>query len=327
VAAATGTFLAVQFGHPGLPWEQNASPSGQNSDTHHKGAENPPPLGEGHASSSSQTEADQTEKDRREHAANERGLTEYTGHLAIFTLLLVLIAGVQASLFVWQLWLMREGVRDASDAAKAAQKAADATLLHARAAVAAEISELFVPQILLVIFPDQPPGVPDPIVSPGQIPPHVNQMRVVLTVVNAGRTRARMRELCVEWQIIDRTHSDRNPDPVDEPVYTNKIGTSHIFDKDQTLPLKWSGVQNGVISLTQEQKTALNTNQAWLWVYGCIVYSDFLADEYDLGFVGHWEATPGATIGTPNLPVARGFVMEGPPAYIYRRKRERPPQT
>jgi fermentation-respiration switch protein FrsA (DUF1100 family) len=182
-------------------------------------------------------------------------------------------------------------------------------LLQAKAAVAAELSEFIVVRTDLAPYPDAPPGHPDNIIAPGPLPR--NELRVVITIKNIGRTRSRTSELCVEWRIIERESRDKNPDPPAEPIYENRIGMSHIFESDQILPLKWSGETNSVIRLTDSERTAINVNEAWLWVYETIRYSDFMRDEFDLGFVAHWEATAGATIGTTVIPVARGFVQEG----------------
>ena len=43
-----------------------------------------------------------------------------------FTFLLVVVAGAQVALFVWQLWLIRESLDDTKIAAEAAKESADA---------------------------------------------------------------------------------------------------------------------------------------------------------------------------------------------------------
>jgi hypothetical protein len=63
--------------------------------------------------------------ERDEHRRNENGLANYTRWLAAFTLLLVIVAGVQAGLFVWQLRLMKTGSLDTKVAADAAKESAD----------------------------------------------------------------------------------------------------------------------------------------------------------------------------------------------------------
>ena len=80
--------------------------------------------------------AEELEADRREReerAANEGGLTTYTRDLWIATIGLVLVAAVQAGLFVWQLKLLRRSIGDSAIAAKAARDAANAATATAAA--------------------------------------------------------------------------------------------------------------------------------------------------------------------------------------------------
>lgn len=72
--------------------------------------------------------AEPTEVDRRERdekVANERGLTAYTGWLAIVTFGLVIVGSFQLGLFWWQLRLIRESLVDTKKAANAAHKSAE----------------------------------------------------------------------------------------------------------------------------------------------------------------------------------------------------------
>ena len=149
-----------------------------------------------------------------------------------------------------------------------------------------------------------------------------NRFRALVYFTNSGRSRSRMSELCVEWIVVPRP-ADRNADPPETPVYVNRVGTNHIFAADQTLAIKWMGGNNSLVSLTPEQRLAINSNAAWLWIYGSFVYADFMDETYDAGFVAHWEAIAGGTIGPAPLPNPRGIVLEGPPAYLYRNKRQR----
>jgi hypothetical protein len=181
---------------------------------------------------------------------------------------------------------MRSQLNVAAIATRASRTSASAALLQAKAAVAAELSEFVVVRTDLAPYPDAPPGHPDNIIAPGPLPR--NELRVVITIKNIERTRSRTSELSVEWRIIERESRDKNPDPPAEPIYENRIGMSHIFESDQILPLKWSGETNSVIRLTDSERTAINVNEAWLWVYETIRYSDFMRDEFDLGFVAHW---------------------------------------
>jgi hypothetical protein len=239
--------------------------------------------------------------------------------LAIFTLGLVFVGCFQVGLFYVQLRLIGESLRDAKKAADAAESTATAALLQARAAIGADRSDLIVSQISLVPFPESDQSNQNTPMLNGMI--QRNEFRVVVYFTNSGRTRSRMSELCIEWTIVPRPN-DRNADPPQVPIYENRVGTNHIFAADQTIAIKWLAGNNSLIRLTQEQQAEINSNAAWLWIYGAFVYTDFMDETYDAGFVAHWEAVAGGTKGPQPLPSPRGIVLEGPPAYIYRLKRE-----
>jgi hypothetical protein len=81
-----------------------------------------------------QEQAEKAEHERKEKAIIDEKLAfetqriaDYTDRLALFTVLLFCVAVAQAGLFLWQLRYMRQGMRDAEMAAKAAQDSAEAT--------------------------------------------------------------------------------------------------------------------------------------------------------------------------------------------------------
>ena len=238
----------------------------------------------------------------------------------LFTGALVIVGGIQIAVFLRQLRLIRESLSPAVQAAEAAQDTAAAALLQARAAIGADRSDLIVSHISLVAFPESDQSnqnVPIPNGAIGR-----NEFRAIVHFTNSGRSRSRMSELCVEWIVVPRP-SDRNADPPQKPIYTNRVGANHIFAADQTIPIKWMAGNNSIIRLLPEQRTAINDNTAWLWIYGRFTYADFMDEIYDAGFVAHWEAVAGGTIGPAPIPNPRGIVLEGPPAYLYRHKRQR----
>src|ERR1700689_5981210 len=138
------------------------------------------------------------------------------------------------------------------------------------------------------------------------------ELRIVIAFTNSGRGRSTLSQVCVEPLIVRRTASDKNPDPPAVPQYNNRIALSHIFDGNQTIPMKWGDGTFNVLRFTDEELSEINGNAAWLWIYGTFVYTDFIGQTYDAGFAFHWEAVAGSTIGTPGLPNPRGFVREGP---------------
>jgi hypothetical protein len=238
--------------------------------------------------------------------------------IVVVTFLLFAVGAAQLGLFYRQLKLIRESLEPATAAAKAAKDTAAAALLQARAAIGADRSELIVSHISLVYFPESDRSNQNVPIPNGVI--ERNELRAIVHFTNSGRSRSRMTELCIEWAVVPRP-ANKNADPSEVPIYTNPVGANHIFAPDQTIPIKWLGGDNSIIRLLPDQRMAINSNTAWLWIYGSFVYADFMDEIYDAGFVAHWEAVAGGTIGPAPLPNPRGIVLEGPPAYIYRRNR------
>ena len=79
----------------------------------------------------SKPESPEARRQRENHEANERGLTQYTLLLVIVTGLLFSAAAFQVGLFWSQLRLMRDGMKDTADTATAARIAAEAARSHA----------------------------------------------------------------------------------------------------------------------------------------------------------------------------------------------------
>jgi hypothetical protein len=273
-------------------------------------------------------QAEKQERERQEKelidkklAFDTQRIADYTWWLASLTGALFAIAVMQAAFFFIQLGIMKKGMDDTASAVQAAKDTATAALLQARAAVGAELAEIVFARFDLVRLPDAPPGQPDRPIPAGLIPQ--NELRILFHIKNSGRTRSKITELCVEWLLVGRMRDDNNPDPPEEPVYKNRNPMSHIFGIDETIPIKWVAGKSHDIILTNEQREAINTNKTWLWVYGVCRYIDFMNDAYDVGFCAHWEPIAGITIGSTAVPVPRGFVNEGPSAYVYRRKVEK----
>ena len=70
----------------------------------------------------------------------------------------------------------------------------------------------------------------------------------------------------------------------------------------------WFKTVNG-IRLDQEEARTIGDFSAFLWVWGKIVYTDFMRDQYEVGFIARW---------TPN----EGFVRDPLANYEYKRKIE-----
>jgi hypothetical protein len=202
----------------------------------------------------------------------------------------------------------------------ATEKAADAAKRTVDVLIATERSELVLAEIGLATLPDPLPGQPNNFVPAGLL--GLQQFRIVTAFKSSGRSACKIKDICIEWSIINRESSDRNPSPPSVPIYVHHIPAQIFVDGNQIFASRWSEEKNGIISLFDPtQREAINTNKAWLWVWGRVIYADFVGDEYEVGFVAHWEAIKGSTLGATAVTVARGFVIEGPEQYIYRRRR------
>lgn len=204
-----------------------------------------------------------------------------------------------------------------STTAKAAQTSADAAMLHARAAVAAEVAEMGILYMGLARWPEPPQGVPDTTIQPNA---EERQMRINISLQNIGRTRTIVHELCIEWDVIARPPNDRNPDPPRLPVYKNIVRRPFVFIRGQAINMQWMEGANSIVTLTEKQVIKIKTDLSWLWIWGYYTYSDFLSDTYRCGFAAHWESVASAALMAAGSDRARGFVQEGPSAYIYKHK-------
>jgi hypothetical protein len=75
---------------------------------------------------------EQASKEREQKSSNDWWLVEWTGVIALFTVVLSLVAGVQAAFFWRQLGIMSQGLTDTKAAADAAAEAAKAATKQAK---------------------------------------------------------------------------------------------------------------------------------------------------------------------------------------------------
>jgi hypothetical protein len=218
---------------------------------------------------------------------------------------------------VFQELLLYKSEQTARTTAQAALKAAEAAQLHARASVASEIGEIKLVKIDLVHWPLKI-GQPERVITPGLL---FGSSLVSPIFINAGRTRCKVIEYCVEWKFIRRTEAGKNIDLIGAPKYTNISEGGIIFHPDQPLRVNWQFGKDFEVRLSQEEIKVIAANDAWLWVYGFVAYVDFMKEVHEFGFVAHWEAIAGATIPTASLE-PRGFVVEGPPQFMFERVRK-----
>jgi hypothetical protein len=92
-----------------------------------------------------------------------------------------------------------------------------------------------------------------------------------------------------------------------------------IFQPNQNFRINWQHGSTFEIVLSDEERNLIAQNNAWLWVYGKLVYTNFIGEVHEMGFVAHWEATVGATLPNFGRTTARGMVIEGPPQFLFDR--------
>ena len=113
---------------------------------------------------------------------------------------------------------------------------------------------------------------------------------------NFGRTTAIVREIDIDWRI--------GPLP-DEPIYTNA--------RPYTSSIRPGGVEQvsdnrNRVRLERADIQVVRTKAARLWVYGFIVFDDFMRRRHKRGFVAAWYGSENVELFTD-----RGI----PPRYEY----------
>jgi hypothetical protein len=250
---------------------------------------------------------------------------------AAFTIVLAIVAVRQANISAAQARIglaqariarsqasiARGTLRETAVAAAAAKTAADAAKLQARAAVASELAEIKLVQMDLVVSPLLP-GQSEVVIPPGPLP---SRALVSPIFLNAGRTRCRIVEFCIEWRVLSREAPGVNIDIVGDPEYRDIFRNDVIFYPDQPLRMTWRIGNNFEVNLTEEQVALIARNDAWLWVWGYVAYANFIQEVHEVGFAAHWEAVADATFPKSGHPAPRGMVIEGPPQFVFDRQR------
>ena len=208
--------------------------------------------------------------------------------IALFTYCLFIVAWFQA-------YYMRRQLVATEQAAIAASR-------QARIAVATELPVVAFVGQKLIGYDEQGNAVPelDPI-PPGPLPNCM--MRPLFCIRNAGKGYAAILRFSIRWKVAPEL-----PPGPPEPIYGHMaVGNLLIEQGDST----WLVYEKEPISLSDAERSAINSNQTHLWVYGFIAYGDILEDMHTIGFCYRWEIRP--DIGDK----PRGLIPDGPPRYRY----------
>lgn len=240
------------------PIQQNATP-GENHPPHdQRGTEKVPFVIKSVPTEQATQQAEEDRQERKAKAANEGGLTLYTGLLALFTLGLIVVGSIQVGLFVWQLRLARKGAEDAGKSAEAALKTANSLETANRAFV--KMSHL-------------PPGLA------------YNQMgetSVRMRVKNFGKTPARIIDVLVEFKCFDDIASIPDNPPI---IETGSQVSAFLVEGDELFTGKQHSLGSPVIDKVQGGKITV-------LVWGYIDYLDAFDRRHRAGYgrVYNWTS-------------------------------------
>lgn len=245
----------------------------------------------------------------RSEAAAHRSWERANGSTTIYVAAtMAVLALLQLLLFLWQLSLMRETVEDASRAAGAASSAAGAADLSAKAAISIEM-----PIITASIFglmatnsaadPYDPPGGS---VNVGY--PHKHASVGPFLFKNSGRSAAVLEHIKLGWMAADELPPLPNYLTLVPLEHFSIIGPGEEFQSPYHLN----------VELMAEEREDVRAGRSLIWVYGVLVYRDFMDYRHELGFCFHYEKRPRGNLN----PFA--FFKDGRPSAYTNHKVERP---
>jgi len=207
-------------------------------------------------------------------------IADYTDRLAWFTIFLVFVAIVQAGLFLWQLRLMLDGMRDAKIAANAAQESAEAAKVNAQAVINADRAYLFVSvegeNIAALIGKAAIAPVPQ---NMEDAP--ISTLRLTYAFKNYGRTPAVIREISYGTLVApDIFKAVREYEAVvDLPAHILGAG-------EKTNP----PIMVDDLRVTAGEAQSIRIAETTFWFYGIVVYDDTFGWRRTLKFIWHYGA-------------------------------------
>ncbi|WP_166294416.1 hypothetical protein [Bradyrhizobium sp. 2S1] len=202
-------------------------------------------------------EAERQEEERREKAANERGLVVATWILALVTGLLFLAAAIQAGLFVWQLGYMREGMKDATTAARASKESAETAKLQAEIASGTLQTMRDIAERQLRAYV----GISGSSIADVQ----TGAPMATVIIKNFGQTPAYDVEAWIHLWVAEHPLNEVLPDAPPEMKKAKGTlypGSTLIFQMPKDPPVK------------KEYIHLLGTSEGTIYVYGGIIYRD-----------------------------------------------------
>jgi hypothetical protein len=175
----------------------------------------------------------------------------------------------------------------------ATERAADAALRQANAMVAVESPILAIMQLKLVGYENEKSSVAtmDP-VPPGLPPPFC---KIHIALQNRGRTEMIVNRVFCDWVVA--------PTVDEKPTYHfEEVWNGALPNKSDG----WFASQNGIRLNQLEAETIDNFGQ-FLWVYGKVIYTDFMGEQFEHGYIARWTT-------------GHGFVRDPLANYEYKRR-------
>ena len=179
--------------------------------------------------------------------------------------------------------LASEQSRDMKASINAAEKAADAATLSAKAAIGMELPVIRVERFPgLINVPERPS--PDKPFRPGLYTSNVPQQFSVLSSLefrNVGRTPAFPIKLMMGWKVGSELPA--------EPDYFNSVNSSSaaIIKPDR----EFDAAARIVVELSPDDRDMLLKGTAFIWLYASLHYRDFLNNPHEARFC--WRSTTG----------------------------------
>jgi hypothetical protein len=211
------------------------------------------------------------------------GLEKESVRTTILTGLLFVVAFFQALLFRKQLGLMAQTDAATKQAAEAARIGAEAAQLQSRALVAEKLPAVLWSDWKMVEYVTGTESVAADPMLPGEVP---EECRPVFGYKNGGPTRIVASYYAIKWEIAVTKDGLKK-----EPEFG---GMGHDGILLATGDKRYITTQHKII-LTPGQRKSLAEDAA-LYVYAFVIYSDFLDEGHQIGTIAKWDPRRGFVV-------------------------------
>jgi hypothetical protein len=258
VLALLAAFASDSWGQSKRPPQPQAQSPQQQTAAEQRGTENLPVVVKVLPAQETEEKAKAESKEHDEKRQLDRD-TLWLSAATVAIIFLQLLIFVAQAYFLW-------------GTLAATATAANAAKLAAQAAVAVDLPILAPSMIAL----HREPGVPGLVQG---YPERVSTFKI--NFKNFGRTAAELVTQCIEWKVVSRLP--------EIPVYKSSFpfvpGT--FVEYGNELP---AVIQNFIITLQPEEVEAISKETTFLWVYGYVLFKDFLGNGHEQRWCTKWQA-------------------------------------